>query len=359
MSGIGAIPRARFSFTPITSRVLFGSGTRFELGREMETAGVSRAFILTTLAQHRRGNEIVASIGARSAGVFSGATMHTPVEVTRSALAALAQSGANGIVSVGGGSTIGLGKALAARTNLPQIVLPTTYAGSEMTPILGETENGVKTTRSRAEIRPQTVIYDTDLTLTLPPAISVTSGINAMAHAVEALYAPSGNPALDALALKGIEALIDALPRIVTAPSDPTGRTAALYGAWLCGICLGGAGMALHHKLCHTLGGAFNLPHAETHTVILPHALAYNAPAISSVIEHLKPILGDNPARRLQDLARRLGAPVALRDLGMPEDGIARAAELAMQARYPNPRALDAEEIRAMLRRAWVGDAVD
>lgn len=358
MMQIGATPRDSFRFSPIPARVLFGSGTRGQIAEEIASLGIKKVLVLTTPHQARLGRDIAEDLGPVSAGLYSNATMHTPVDVTQDALGALQDSGADGLLAIGGGSTIGLGKALAARTDLPQVVVPTTYAGSEMTPILGETEDGVKTTRSGPEIQPELVIYDVDLTRGLPVAMSVTSGFNAIAHAIEALYATGGNPVVDALALEAIGALVEALPQIVQDPDSMAGREAALYGAWLCGICLGSVGMALHHKLCHTLGGSFGLPHAETHTVILPHALAYNAAAVPLVIERLKPLLGDDPAKGLQDLARRLGAPTALRDLGMEKNGIDRATDLALMARYPNPRLLDHGAIRATLHRAWAGDPV-
>ncbi|EBA06873.1 maleylacetate reductase [Sagittula stellata] len=354
---IGTLPRDSFRFNPLPTRVLFGAGTRSALAEEVAAAGITRALVLTTPGQKGMGEEIAQGLGDLAVGVFGGAAMHTPTDVTQVALDALTAAGVDGVVSVGGGSTIGLGKALAARTGVAQVVLPTTYAGSEMTPILGETEDGLKTTRSGPEIQPEVVIYDIELTHSLPAGMSVTSGINAIAHAVEALYAPNGNPVMDALALEGIRALVGALPRIAADPAGGAGREAALYGAWLCGTCLGNVGMALHHKLCHTLGGSFGLPHAETHTVILPHALAYNAPAVPEVMAALRPILGDDPAAGLHALARDLGAPVSLRALDLPEDAIDRATELSMQARYPNPRPLEAEAIRATLARAWAGDA--
>ena len=353
---IGTLPRDTFRFKPLPTRVLFGTGTRAALAEEVHAAGITRALVLTTPGQRPLGQDIANDLGDMAAGLFNGAAMHTPTDVTEISLASLAASGADGVVSVGGGSTIGLGKALAARTNLPQVVLPTTYAGSEMTSILGETQNGLKTTRSGPEIQPEVVIYDVALTYGLPLPISVTSGMNAIAHAVEALYAQNGNPIMDALALEGIRALVGALPKIVADPRNAAAREAALYGAWLCGTCLGNVGMGLHHKLCHTLGGTFGLPHADTHTVVLPHALAYNAPAVPQVISALQPILGENPAQGLYDMARDLGAPVSLQSLGMSEDAIARAAELALEARYPNPRPLEKDAIRATLARAFTGD---
>jgi len=300
----------------------------------------------------------MADLGKGAAGLFAGAAMHTPVAVTEQAMAVVRDLAADGVVAVGGGSAIGLGKAIALRTDLPQIVLPTTYAGSEMTPILGETRDGAKTTQSSPGILPELVIYDVELTLGLPTALSATSGINAIAHAVEALYARERNPVISLLAIEGVRALAGALPAIVADPFDISARSAAQYGAWLCGTCLGSVGMALHHKLCHTLGGSFDLPHAETHTVVLPHALAFNAPAAPDAVAGLCRALDtDDPARVLYDLAGRLGAPRALRDLGMPQDGIDAAADRAMASPYWNPRPLDHAAIHDLIAAAWEGAA--
>jgi maleylacetate reductase len=262
------------------------------------------------------------------------------------------------IVSLGGGSTTGLGKAIALRTDLPQIVLPTSYAGSEMTPVVGQTSGGIKTTQSSPKILPEIVIYDVDLTMTMPTKLSATSGINAIAHAVEALYARDRNPVISLMAQESIRTLAHALPKICAQPDDRAARTDALYGAWLSGICLGAVGMALHHKLCHTLGGSFNLPHAETHTVILPHALAYNAPAAPEAMTRIAGALGvPDAAPGLHDLARKLAAPTSLREIGMPESGIDQAADLAVKNPYWNPRTIEREAIRELIARAWRGDA--
>jgi alcohol dehydrogenase class IV len=250
-----------------------------------------------------------------------------------------------------------LGKALALRTGVNQLCIPTTYAGSEMTPILGQTENGLKTTVRGTAVLPETVIYDVDLTLTLPVGLAATSGINAIAHAVEALYARDTNPVTSLMAEEGIRALARALPAIAAKPDDRAARSDALYGAWLCGVCLGTVGMALHHKLCHTLGGTFDLPHAETHTVVLPHALAYNAPAVPDAMTRIARAIGaTDAAQGLYDLAKRLGAKVALRDIGMPESGIDKAADLAVTNAYWNPRPLERNAIRELIARAWAGE---
>jgi alcohol dehydrogenase class IV len=345
-----------FVYEALPSRVIFGTGTLSRLGEEITRLGLSRVLVLSTPQQSREAERLAAALDGRSAAVFAEATMHTPVEVTDRAMEMVAAQCADGIVSVGGGSTIGLGKAIALRTDLPQIVVPTTYAGSEMTPILGETKGGIKSTQRSPKILPETVLYDVDLTLSLPVSLSVTSGINAIAHAVEALYAADRNPIISLMAEDGIKAFASALPRIVAAPDDQEARSQALYGAWLCGSCLGAVQMALHHKLCHTLGGTFDLPHAETHTVVLPHAIAYNAASSPEAMERLARALGaSDPAQAVFDLAGRLGARRALRDLGMPESGIDRAADIAAQNPYPNPRPIERTAIRDLIARAWAG----
>jgi protocatechuate 3,4-dioxygenase beta subunit len=259
-------------------------------------------------------------------------------------------------VAVGGGSTTGLAKALALRTDLPQLILPTTYAGSEVTPVLGETQDGRKTTVASPAILPETVVYDVEFTLGLPVGLSVTSAVNAMAHAVEALYAPQANPVIDAMALDAIALSARALPALVAEPSDTAARADLLRAAWLAGTCLGSVGMGLHHKLCHTLGGAFDLAHAATHTVILPHAMAYNAPAARDAMSRIADALGvpDAPSGMF-DLITSLGGPTSLRELGMAEADLPQAARLAVATPYPNPRELTPTGIESLLRDAWQG----
>ena len=282
----------RFVHESLPARVVFGAGALAELPAEVERLDLRRALTLATPQQRESADRTAALLGGRSAGVFTEAEMHTPVDVTERALQVVRKRGVDSLVAVGGGSTTGLAKAIALRTDLPQIVAPTTYAGSEMTPILGETKDGVKTTIRDRKVLPEVVIYDVDLTLTLPRLLSATSGLNAIAHAMEALYARDGDPIVSLMAEEGVGAFAAALPRIVADPGDREARADALYGAWLCGSCLGAVGMALHHKLCHVLGGSFDLPHAETHAVILPHAAAYNAPAAPEAMARLARALG-------------------------------------------------------------------
>ncbi len=347
---------APFTFVANAARVVFGPGRLAELGVELERLNIHRALLLSTPEQADLVVAAQRQLGGQTGGLFSRATMHTPTAVTSEALVALQAARCDGLVSLGGGSTIGLGKALALRTDLPQVAVPTTYAGSEMTPILGETQDGRKTTQRTPKVLPETVIYDVDLTLSLPAHLSATSGINALAHAVEALYAREANPITSLMAEEGIAALARSLPRIVAAPGDRGARADAQYGAWLAGSCLGTVGMALHHKICHVLGGSFDLRHAETHTVMLPHVTAYNEGAAPDAMRRIARALGaETAASGLFALNRTLEAPASLRELGMPEEGIHQVTALVMQDQYWNPRPPERDTLRAMLERAWAG----
>jgi len=339
-------------------RVVFGAGTLASLAAEIENLGVSSPVLVTTGRGARVFAEATAGTKLPPAGVFDRAVMHTPVEITAEALDFARAVKADGVVSFGGGSAIGLGKMLRLRLKLPHLVIPTTYSGSEMTAVVGETADGRKRTMRDPAILPDTVIYDVDRTRDLPVPTSVTSAMNAIAHAVEAMYAQNGNPLISTVGEAAIQALVAALPQIAADPSGSEGRAGALYGAWLCGVCLNAAGMALHHKLCHELGGSFGLPHAETHTIVLPHALAYNAPAIPEAYARMQRAVGDaSPQRRLFELANVEGVPRSLRALGMPQDGIAQTVERVLKEPYWNPRPLEAAPLRELLSRAWEGAA--
>lgn len=347
-----------FVFSTQPSRVVFARGSLRQLPQEVEALGVRRALVLCTPQQRAQAEAAAALLGELSAGVFDGAVMHVPIETARLAREHAHRVGAECAIAIGGGSTIGLGKAIALESSLPIIAVPTTYAGSEMTPIYGITESGQKKTGRDLRVLPRTVLYDPDLSVGLPLQMSVVSGINAIAHAAEGLYARDGNPVMSLMAEEGIRAVAAGLRGIKLDPADIAARSDCLYGAWLCGTVLGHVGMSLHHKLCHTLGGSFNLPHAETHTVILPHALAYNAAAAPAEMERIARAIGGadgDAAGGLFDLAAELGAPLALRDIGMPHDGLARALEIALSNPYWNPRPIEPEPLRQLLDAAWEG----
>jgi alcohol dehydrogenase class IV len=345
-----------FIYEALPSRVIFGVGCLDKVAEEAERLNVSRALVLSTPEQAETAQDLAGRLGRRGAGVYSNAVMHVPAEIAKAAAAKARELGADCTIAVGGGSTTGLGKAIALSNGLPIIAIPTSYAGSEMTPIWGLTEAGVKKTGRDMRVLPRTVLYDPSLTVSMPPLLSATSGINSIAHCVEALYAKDANPIISLLAEEGIRAMAASLPRVVKEPANLEARSHALYGAWLGGVALGAVGMALHHKLCHTLGGTFNLPHAETHTVILPHACAYNAQAAPEAMARVaRALSAESAAAGLYDLAASLGAPISLKELGLQESDLDQAADLAIQNPYYNPEPITRESIRQLLQRAFEG----
>jgi maleylacetate reductase len=345
-----------FVYNGLPARVVFGAGALARLPEELDRLGARRALVLSTPEQADSARQVANALGARCAGTYDQAAMHVPVEIAEDARRAARQLGADCCVTVGGGSTTGLGKAIALTSSVPILAVPTTYAGSEMTPIYGITEGGAKKTGRDVRVLPKTVIYDPTLTLSLPPALSAASGMNAIAHAVEALYSHEGNPIVSLMAEDGIRALASALPVIVQKPTDVSSRSDALYGAWLCGVVLGSAGMALHHKLCHVLGGSFNLPHAETHSIVLPHAVRYNHDAAPEAMARIRrAIQAEDAAAGIYDLEKRLDLPMRLADVGMKEGDLERAARIATEAPYPNPRKVDYAAVLQLLRSAYLG----
>jgi alcohol dehydrogenase class IV len=345
-----------FVYQGLPSRVVFAPGALDRLAGEVEALGAAKALVLSTPEQRDSAEDAARRLGDRAAGIFDQAVMHVPVETAEAARAEAKRLGADCCVAIGGGSTIGLGKAIALEAGLPIIAVPTTYAGSEMTPIWGLTEDGIKRTGKDMAVLPRTVIYDPVLTVSLPDFIAGPSGMNALAHCVEALYAQDRNPIVSLMAEEGIRALGQALPVVVKAPEDLEARSLALYGAWLAGASLGAVGMALHHKLCHTLGGTFNTPHAETHTIVLPHAAAYNRQAAPEAMAAITRALGaeDAPAA-LFDLAVAVGAKTALKDLGLSEADLDKATQIATRNPYWNPRPVTEQGIRALLEDAYHG----
>src|SRR5208282_5571196 len=346
----------RFIYQALPGRVIFGAGSLDRLRDEIQRLGASRALVLSTPEQRDQAQAVAQRLGSRATGVFDQAAMHVPIATANAAREEAKRLGADCCVAVGGGSTTGLAKAIALVSDLPILAVPTTYAGSEMTPIWGLTEGGIKKTGRDTRVLPRTVIYDPVLTLTMPPMLSATSGMNAIAHCVEALYAEDANPIISLMAEEGIRALGASLPAVMKDPRDIEARSHALYGAWLAGSSLGAVGMALHHKLCHVLGGTFNLPHAETHTVVLPHAAAYNSKAAPEAMARVaRALRADDAAAGLFALASSMGAPTALGKIGMKEEDLDRAADLAVENPYYNPRPITRDAIRALLDDAFRG----
>lgn len=345
-----------FVYQSLPSRVVFGAGSIQKLAEEVDRLGAKKVLVLCTPQQRNLAALAVTHLDTKAVGVFDQAVMHVPIETAIEARKVAAELGADCCLAIGGGSTVGLGKAIAMTSELPIIAVPTTFAGSEMTPIFGITEAGLKKTGRDIRVLPKTVIYDPELLVTLPSQIAGPSGINAIAHSVEALYAQDANPIISLMAEESIRALGRSLPKLVNDPSNIELISDALYGAWLGGACLGAVGMAIHHKLCHTLGGTFNLPHAEMHTIVLPHSVAYNRAAAPDAMAKIARALGaEDAAKGLYDLAKSLGVPVALSEIGMPEEGLEKAATLATQNPYFNPRPIEKQAILKLLTDAHTG----
>lgn len=349
----GKVLSKSFVYQAPAARIVFGAGSLSQLAAEVERLGAKRVLMLST----RGRAEMVraAAKGLPLAGIFDEAAMHTPLELADKARRRAAELGADCCVAVGGGSTIGFGKAIALTSGLPVIAVPTTYSGSEMTNIWGLSEGGTKKTGRDPRVAPKTVIYDPQVTIGLPPATSAVSGMNAIAHCVEALYAHDGNPVVSLIAEEGIRALAAALPKVVSNGSDLDARSEALYGAWLGGMSIATTSVALHHKLCHVLGG-LGLPHAQTHSIVLPHAMHYNASAAHEAMARVARAIGaaDAPAG-IWDIQQALGVPMRLADIGLKEADLERAARIAVESPYPNPRRVEYAGVLALLRSAYEG----
>lgn len=347
-----------FEYKPLPWNIIFGTGAVSKLNQELESFGFSKALVLTTPNQADEGCKISNLIGNNAAGHFDQAAMHVPVETFNAATKMARHINADCTIAIGGGSTTGLGKALAVKSNLPNIVIPTSYAGSEMTNIWAITENERKITARDNAAVPTLTIYDPGLTLTLPPKFAAASGLNAMAQAVVNIATDNINPLISSLALDAVRALANSLPLIITEPKNMKARSEALYGASLAGAALGTGTTSLHHKICHTLGGSFNMPHAETHAILLAHSVAYNAAATPVGTEKLGDALNsDNAALAIFNLVERLKGPKSLQEIGFNEQDIDRAAEITLESVFSNPEPVTVDKLKKLLRNAYEGTA--
>jgi maleylacetate reductase len=346
-------PSASFTYEALPGRVVFGVGSVDRLGEEVDRLGAGRVL---AVAGKRAVDGLVERLGDRCAGAFSDVRQHVPVELAARARALAGELRTDCLVALGGGSATGLAKAVALDHQVPIVCVPTTYAGSEMTPIWGLTGPQGKQTGRDLRVLPRVVVYDPALTVDLPAEVTGPSGMNALAHCVEALYAPGANPITSLLAEEGMRVLASGLPLAVAAPADLAGRSDALLGAWLAGAVLAVAGVGIHHRLCHLLGGAYGLPHAELHAVLLPHAARLMTPAVPAEMARVAAALGvADAAGGLWDLARRLGAPAGLAELGLAEAELDRVAELAAAKLGDALGPPEERELRALLDDAWRG----
>ncbi|KAK6215364.1 maleylacetate (iron-containing alcohol dehydrogenase) [Colletotrichum tabaci] len=341
-----------FVFGITTPKVFFGPGTVKELSGELQVRGLSKPLIICSPSRAslaRRIRNGLCEAGFTDVEILDTAKVHNPSDIIGPAVRRAEDRDV--LVSVGGGSAVGLGKSVALRTGIPQVAIPTTYSGSEMTPIIGETKDGKKTSTTDPRILPKVVIYDVELTMDLPAKVAAPSGINAMAHSFEALYSRQASPLTNHFALESIRALSGALPAIVSNPSSVEARTSALYGAFLAGMMAAATGIALQHKLAHAAGGTLGLPHAETHSIFLPHSIALSSALAQSTEDSAEGIVAG-----LNELLRLLEIPVGLKNIGMQEADIDRVADIASDTPYWNPRPLEKTKIREIIRRAWAGE---
>jgi maleylacetate reductase len=335
--------------------VVFGAGVaRTRLAEEVARLGAQRVLLICTDRGRAEADELTAPLAERIAATFTAVRPHVPIEVAEAARKAAVAAEADAVLCIGGGSTTGTAKAIALTSGLPILAVPSTYAGSEVTPIWGMTEGIRKTTGTDPVVLPRVVLYDPELTASMPTALAAASGLNAMAHCVEAFWGPRRNPISSVLAAEGVQALGDGLRGLGRDPGAPSDL---LYGAYLAGVSFSVAGTGLHHKICHVLGGAYDLPHAQTHAIVLPHVLAANAPGAPEAATRIAAALRvADPVAGLKALAHNLGVPAGLRDLGLREDQLDEAVALIAPAvPADNPVPIDQVALRALLHAAWAG----
>jgi maleylacetate reductase len=349
-------PAGLFTHEGVPIRIVFGAGARHGLADELDRLGLSQVVMIASESSRADADAMVAALDHRLTWRVDGVRQHVPTELAEQVTDDAIRVAADGVVTIGGGSATGLGKAVAL-SGLPLVAVPTTYAGSEMTPVWGITTAGRKETGRDIRVVPKTVLYDPELTYRLPAAITAASGMNALAHCLEALWAAGASPLTEPLALDASRALCGSLPVAVTEPWDAKARSRALIGACQAGMALAGAGTGLHHRLCHVLGGRYDLPHAQTHAALLPHVVAFNEPVLGSLAARMAVAVGAGRASTaVHALAVRMGLTMALGQLGMPEAAIDEVAAEVAGAPPENPRPVDEAALRSLLRAAWEGD---
>ncbi|KRB75103.1 alcohol dehydrogenase [Nocardioides sp. Root190] len=342
----------RIHETP-ANRVVIGPGSLGWVTDEVERAGGTRVLLIASRSATAVADTVVGALGERVVMRFDRPAVHTPVEVTDEVMAEVGSDNVDAVVAIGGGSAIGLSKAVSARSGVPQVVVPTTYAGSEVTPVLGETRDGVKTTRRDVTLLPGTVVYDPELTLSLPAGLTLTSSLNAVAHSVEALWAPDATAVSDALATESVQRILGALPLVLSDLRDIEARRRLQTGAWLAGLCLAQTQMGLHHQLAHALGGTFDLPHAELHALLLAHVMRFNLPHTPGVAARLSRVVSGDPVVVVEDFARSHHGATTLRELGVPHDRMIAIADRVIASPYPNPRPIERGPLVDLLDSAW------
>jgi alcohol dehydrogenase class IV/protocatechuate 3,4-dioxygenase beta subunit len=345
-----------FTWQASPSRVTLRHGAVDAIADEVAHAGGSRALVIAGGPSVADGlQRVLRQLAERAVAVIDDAAQHVPADNATSAAARAREAGADIVVTIGGGSATGLGKAVAVMCSLPLIAIPTTYAGSEMTPVWGRTDGGRKVTERDDRALPVAVIYDPALYRGMPARLAGASGMNALAHCLEALWLPATSPMTRALAAFGVRQLTNGLPRVVADPDDTDAHAKNLVGACVAGLSFAQAGSGIHHRTCHVLGGGWNLPHAETHAVLLPHSTALVAAHSPETAQRLGHVMGGgDPAQRVFALLEQLDLPRSLAELGLPETALSNATQRVLAASRDDPLA-DEMAVREMLAAAYAG----
>ena len=354
MSGHEALPGA-WAYDALESRALFGAGRAADARAEIERLGGRRTLLIASDGAVRRNADLIPSLGAQMVGHFSGIEPHCPIETVEAALALYRRVGADAVLTVGGGSAIGIAKNLRMATGAISVVIATTYSGAEMTSIYGAKSSGEKRTEKDPKAKPQTIIYDPLYTLDLPASETIATGMNGLAHCVEALYPRTPNPVASALAVEGIAAFFRGLPGSVSAPRDVGSRSDALRGGFIGGLLVQLVGIGLHHRICHVLGGRFGIAHGVSNSVVLPYVAEFNREAILRAAPGLRAEFDAWPGRAIKLLGRKIGAQPSLRAVGLPREALRAIAEETLAHEIVNPRPMTVQDIEAILEQAWDG----
>ena len=346
-----------FDHATLAQRVLFGTGRAVDnVGTSVTALGAQRVLLIAGSSATELADAIAASIPVVAR--IQEVEQHVPAANAAKAVAVAEDGNVDLVIAIGGGSAVGLAKIVACETGLPIVAVPTTFSGSEATDVWGITRDGRKTTGSDPRALPKVVIYDAALSSTLPTRLAVASGVNAIAHAVDGFWAPRADPINTALGAEGLRALVPSLRTIVADPHDVGARERTIYGAYLAAVAFASAGSGIHHKICHALGGTFNLPHAETHSVMIGYVAAFNSSSAPDAADRITAALGSaSTGSGFFALRQDLGTPASLRELGFEESDISAAAKIILPSiPASNPRPVSGHDLEALLRAAWAGE---
>ena len=345
-------------FNAIPPRVVFGNGTFSRVGEEVKRFGAKKALVVCTPGRKKMAEKAAEYIGENCIGILPEAVSQVPIELAEMGREKTRQLGADCLVAVGGGASVGLAKGIAYEVKLPIIDIATTYSGSEVTGFCGMTINGVKRMHQSLNMLASTLIYDPELTLSLPVKVGAASAMNALAHCVDAVYVSTVNPVVAIAAAEGAKWVSVGGPEVVRKPDDLDARAKMLYGAYLSGIALTG-GFALQHGLAHVLGGTFHVEHGLAHSAVLPYVAAYNAKFAPEALKPVAAAMGSDVAGlggAIYDLRAEMGLPASLQEIGFAEKDLATLVKITVDTDNGyNPAPVTEESVSAIVEQMWSG----